>query len=369
MTRFVHYYPEAMGDSGVTVALWGWASALTAAGFEVLVLHAGDRAGERHASPSFVTARDGSVEHRPIAHRGRGRLLRHPVDLGRHLRDGDILVLHEGWVTNNVVAARSAARAGVPYIVVPHGVYEPLWRRYLRPPRTIREAVERRMLERAAAVHLFFHSEAASIMAIAPAARLVVAPTGAQVPEEQWRGGGGYLAWVGRYDPTHKGLDVLVDAVEELPPDRRPAIRLRGYDYRGGRARLARLLQDRPGVARSFEVGGPISGEEKRRFLLEADGYLLPSRWESHSVALLEALSLGIPCLVSAALHIATELRRYDAAVLAAPDAPSLAKGLMALEGAAEVGSRGRAMVATEFSWARALEELIPQLQTLGLVR
>jgi len=367
--RFVHYYPGAMGDSGVTVALWGWASALSAAGFEVLVLHGGGNAGERHTAESFVTTREGSVEHRRIEHRGRGRQLRHPVDLGRHLRHADVLILHEGWVSSNIVAAVSAARVGVPYIVVPHGVYEPSWRRYLRPPHAIREAIERRVLERAAAVHLFFHSEAASIMALAPAAKMVVSPTGIEIPEERWRGGGGYLAWVGRYDPTHKGLDVLIDAVSEIPPDRRPTIRLRGYDYRGGLARLATLLERRPGVDRSFEVGGPISGDEKRRFLLEADWYILPSRWESHSVALLEALSLGVPSIVSGALHIAPELRRYDAAVLATPDAPSLAEALMGLEGASEVGPRGRAMVATEFSWKRVVDDLINQLETLGLTR
>jgi glycosyltransferase involved in cell wall biosynthesis len=369
VTRFVHYYAGAIGDSGVTVALWGWASALAAAGFEVLVLHGGANAGERHTAESFVTARDGSVEHRPIAHRGTGRLVRHPVDLGRHLRDGDVLVLHEGWVSGNTVAAVTASRARVPYILVPHGVYEPLWRRYHRPPRAVRAAIERRVLERAAAVHLFFPSEAASIMALAPAARTIVSPTGIEIPSDRWRGGGGYFAWIGRYDPTHKGLDVLVDAVAEIPADRRPAIRLRGYDYRGGLAHLARLLAARPGVDRSIEIGGPISGDEKRRFLLEAEGYLLPSRWESHSVALLEALSLGIPCLVSGTLHVASDLHRNGAAVIAMPDVPSLAAALITLKDAADVGPRGRAMVATEFTWTRAVDDLIRQLETLGLIR
>ena len=118
-----------------------------------------------------------------------------------------------------------------------------------------------------------------------------------------------------------------------------------------------------------IEIGGPISGEEKRRFLLEANGYLLPSRWESHSVALLEALSLGIPCLVSSTLHIAPILRRFDAAILAAPDPSSLAKGLLSLREAAAVGPRGRALVAKEFSWGQAVDRLIPQLENLGLVR
>jgi len=367
LNRFVHYYPGALGDSGVTVALWGWASALARAGFDVTVLHDGEDAGVRHTEEPFASTRDARVKHHRIAHRGRGRPLRHPVDLARHLRGGDILVLHEGWVTGNIVAAMSAARAGIPYILVPHGVYEPLWRQYLRPPRHVRAAVERRVLEQAAAVHLFFPSEAAAILSLAPAARIVVSPTGVDIPDGRWQGHGNYFAWIGRFDPTHKGLDILVDAVAEIPPDQRPAIRLRGYDYLGGLRRLTTLLSRRPGLERWIEVGGPISGHEKRRLLLEADGYLLPSRWESHSVALLEALSLGIPCVVSSTLHVAEVLRRYDAAILAMPDAASLAEALVALRSASDIGPRGRAMVAVEFTWRRALDDLLSQLGSLGL--
>jgi glycosyltransferase involved in cell wall biosynthesis len=223
------------------------------------------------------------------------------------------------------------------------------------------------VLERAAAVHLFFHSEAASMMALAPAAKIVVAPTGIEIPDERWRGGGGYLAWIGRYDPTHKGLDVLIDAISRIPPGDRPMIRLRGYDYRGGLARLAKLVERRPGVDRTIEIGGPISGDEKRRFLLEADGYVLPSRWESHSVALLEVLSLGVPSIVSSSLHIAPELRRHEAAILARPDAHSLAEALLAIQGATHVGARGRAMAATLFAWERVIDDFVRQLETLGL--
>ena len=365
--RFVHYYPDAMGDSGVTVALWGWATALAAAGFESVVLHADGRAGRQAAEP-FVTSRGAAVKHQRIAHRGRGRLTRHPVDLARHLQPGDILVLHEGWVSSNTIAAESASRAGVPYLVMPHGVYEPAWRRYLRPPLAVREAVERRVLSRAAAVHLFFHSESPSVMALAPQAKIVVAPTGVEIPDQQWRGGGGYLAWVGRYDPTHKGLDVLLDALGHLPPDRRPTIMLRGYDYRGGLASLREQLARRPDLYGSVHIGGPISGMEKRRFLLDAEGFVLPSRWESHSVALLEVLSLGIPSIVSSVLHVAPVLQRYDAAVLATPDATSLAAALLRFDEAREVGPRGRSMVGIEFTWERAVEQLTAQLATLGLM-
>ena len=157
--RFVSYYPRAISDaSGVTEALWGWAAALVDAGHEVQVLHAG---GPRR-SPDPRHERPGLADE-AIPHRGRGRTTHRPIGLERWLRPSDILLLHEGWVMSNVVASRAARRAGCPYVVVPHGVYEPGIRRMLKPPRRLRDAVERRVVERAAAIHVFFESEGPNV--------------------------------------------------------------------------------------------------------------------------------------------------------------------------------------------------------------
>ena len=166
---------------------------------------------------------------------------------------------------SNVVAARAARRAGVPYVVVPHGVYEPGIRRMLKPPQRLRARVERWVLEHAAAVHVFFESEGPIIRAIAPRTRsLIVVPLGFDVGDATWTGGGGYLAWIGRYEPTHKGLDVLIDAVARLEPSDRPRIELRGPDFNGGFGRTLEQIE-RLGLADRVHAEGPVSGPRRRR--------------------------------------------------------------------------------------------------------
>lgn len=224
------------------------------------------------------------------------------------------------------------------------------------------------MLERAAAVHLFFQSESVAVLAVAPRARLIVAPTGIDLPPQRWRGRGGYIAWVGRYDPTHKGLDLLVEALASMDAAARPFVSLRGYDYRGGLAALRAIVARHPSLASTIEVGGPISGAEKREFLLAADGYVLPSRWESHSVALLEVLALGLPALVSDSLHIAPRLAQHRAAILAPPDVAGLAEALPRLATASDVGDRARAMVEADYAWSRVVPVFLERLHALGLV-
>jgi glycosyltransferase involved in cell wall biosynthesis len=345
-----------MGNSGVTFALWSWARAQAASGADVCVLYAPRHHASARAPFVSKNACDGlSVV--PVRHRGGHRATLRPVGLVQHLDRNDLLVLHEGWVTNNLVAAAAARRAGVPYVVMPHGVYESAWTEYLRPPRRLRNYFERRMLEQAAAVHVFFDSEIDDIRAIAPKANFITVPTGFDVPKDEWCGGGGYLSWIGRIDPVHKGLDVLVRAIAQLPPAERPLLRIRGYDYKGGARRLRGLVEAQQ-LGRWVRIEGPLAGAEKQRFLQQADGYVHPSRWECLGIALLENLALGVPCLVSSAIHMAPMLARSHAAMLAPPCEPDLAYALGQFAGAGrEIGRGGRALIENTFNW----KTLMPQ--------
>jgi glycosyltransferase involved in cell wall biosynthesis len=366
MRRIVHYYPGAMGNSGVTFALWSWARAQAAGGHEVCVMHApADHTGagvtfvSKDSMPGLTTL--------AVPHRGHRRMTLRPEALDRHLGGNDLLVLHEGWVTNNIVAAAHARRAGTPYIVMPHGVYEPAWMKYLKPPRWLRDRFERRVLEGAAAVHMFFDSEIADVRRLAPRARFMTVPTGFDLPVAQWTGGGGYLGWVGRIDPMHKGLDVLIGAIARMKPGDRPLLRIRGYDYKGGVGTLQRQIAEHD-LGKWVRLEGAIAGDEKTRFMQSADGYIHPSRWECHSIALLENLSMGVPCLVSDAIHIAGTLERAGAALLSPPSEDDLAAALPQFaERQPQVGSRGRALIAESFNWNTIVPQFQSALGTMGL--
>lgn len=355
--RFISYYPRAVSDaSGVTEALWGWAAALVDAGHEVHVVHAG---GERRSpDPRHVRER---LTDETIPHRGQGRATHRPIGLDRCLRPGDVLLLHEGWVMSNFVAARAARRMGCPYVIVPHGVHEPGIRRMLKPPHRLRAIVERRVLERAAAVHVFFESERPLIEALAPRTPpIIVAPIGFEVGEERWTGGGGYLAWIGRYEPTHKGLDALIGAVARLEASERPIIELRGPDFNGGLGRVNKHIE-RLRLGQWIHAAGPVLGQEKAEFLARSDGYVMPSRWEGYGIALVENLAIGAPCLVSDAIHLAGPLATAGAAVLAPPTEEGLADGLRRLKAAdpAVLGERGRSFVRATFAWPEVVATFV----------
>lgn len=350
------YYPRALhGDGGVTNSLWLWVESLRRAGLGVTVLH------DAHLAPHPDREIHPAVETRPVRHVGYGRA-RVPLGLKRHLQPGSALLLHSGYVSFNLVAAAAARRRGVPYVIVPHGAYAPDVREGKRLSRPVWEVAERRMLERALAVHVFFLPEVEHVRAVAPRARDVVSPTAFELPTTAWDGGEDepYVAWVGRYDVHHKGLDRLLDAMALLQEHERPMLRLHGRDSKDSRDTVQRLV-DLRGLREHVRVGGPVDERDKQALLLAAAAYVLPSRWESYGVALVEALALGVPCLTTTEVNLAPALVVDRSAAVVGASTAELAQGLRAAAAGElrEYGGRGRDFVSQRLSHAAAAHQLL----------
>jgi glycosyltransferase involved in cell wall biosynthesis len=336
--RVIHYYRDATRPSGVTTAILGWQRAAHRVAIE----------SEVHHAPTGGEWPDAA---KSIPHFGKGRQAQvpHQVDWRR----SDVVVLHEGWVSSNYVAAITCRLRGVPYIVMPHGVYEPGVMKDLRFAK-IRRWIERLYLKNAAAVHTFFIGEAQLVRALSPSANPVVIPMGyqpspfhspARTSERE------YLAWFGRYDPSHKGLDRMLYAYALIPPSKRLPLLLRGVDYRGGKRKVA-LLVEQLGLEHEVQVGPWISEDEKHEFLSGAAGFIFPSRWEGYGIALIEALDAALPVLVADSIQFANQLKAHEAAVVADfRDLSRTAQEMADLPNQTSVGERGRVFVRDQLNW------------------
>jgi glycosyltransferase involved in cell wall biosynthesis len=338
--------------------MWTWASATHAAGCDVAVVYDADLEAQ---SP----LRNPEIPIVPLKHTGAG-LIRVPRQLGAVLTTRDVLVLHSTYIPGNVGAAWSARRHGVPYIVMPHGGYNARARKRRHRRKRLWLPVERAYLERALAVHVFFDNETRDAAEVAPNARWLIAPTGFDMPADRWDGGtGGYLAWLGRYDIGTKGLDLLVHAMGRLPtPDRRP-LRLHGRRSEDSPEDVAKIAQA-SGLADVVMVGGQIDEGEKADFFRRALAYVHPSRWESHSLGLVEALAYGIPSVVSVFCVIAPELRAADAAVIVEPTPDGIARGISAiLRSPQQYSERATHFVKTSLAWNAIIDHYLQQIERL----
>jgi glycosyltransferase involved in cell wall biosynthesis len=342
--RVVRYYPRALvGDGGMTSAVKRWSQGMVNCGAEAVI------AFDEGVDPPS----EGGVQWLPVRHAGR-RALKVPIGLEEILEPDDILVLHSGWTYRNVRAAAVGKRMGVRYVLEPRGAYDP---HIVERKKLLKKgwwaAWERELVMDAHAIHVFFDEEKAHLHALGYRGAVITVSNGVDVPRDPlWRGKrDSYVLWLGRFDPQHKGLDILIEAVSSMSVSERPQVRLHGPDWRARKQKVARWIADR-GLTEWITVGDAAYGPAKRELLVEASGFVYPSRWDACPNSTLEAVSLGIPTLATP-YPLGTYLARKKGAILAQPDAHSLADGLRRLysKEAPVIGAGGARVVRDELGW------------------
>lgn len=354
--KIVRYYPRAVvGDGGITNSVWCHSQELVRAGARMTIAFDG---GEPPA--------DDGIEWRRVS--PAGVLPGSPAGLEDALQGADLMVLHSAWAWHNVRAGEIARQNGIPYLLEPRGAYDP---RILRRKRVLKRAWwwmwERRLVHEARAVHVFWDQERPHVRALGYDGAFVVAPNGIEMPQDRaWDGGsGGYLLWIGRFDPEHKGIDLLLKAVRLLPPEERPRLRLHGPDARIGGKDAMRHLVAELGIDAWVTIGDPVYGDDKYDLLERALGFVYPSRWEGFGNSVAEAASVGLPTLTTP-YPLGEWLAEHDAAFVARASPTGLAEGLRRLMSpqAAEVGARGREMI-SEITWDRVADSWLRQVEEI----
>jgi glycosyltransferase involved in cell wall biosynthesis len=218
-------------------------------------------------------------------------------------RDVDVVHLHSSFTPPNALLAR---RLRVPYVVSPHGGYAPasLARSSLRKALYGR-LVERRLVRGAALRVALTELEARDLLAFGGSEPIVVIPNGVHpaprdVDPKAFRrelalNADRLLLFVGRLDVFHKGLDALVRGVAAAPGWHAVLV---GSDFRGGGDQL-RNLAGTLGAGSRLTITGPRHGLALHEAYAAADCFALTSRWEGLPLSLLEALTHGIPAVVS----------------------------------------------------------------------
>jgi glycosyltransferase involved in cell wall biosynthesis len=281
------------------------------------------------------------------------------------VRGADLVIFHSGWTPFSWPLVIACLLSGTPYVVVPHGAYELKAFSRSGMKKRLVAPIERRILRRSAAVHAFFPSEEKNLHTLFGLVPTVISPTGYDPPSAAlWKGQGDYLLWIGRFDIFLKGIDMLIEAVALIPEDRRPTVVLHGRPFRGTRADVDKLVFDRH-LERWIKVGDEVTGTEKLDLLCGARGYLHVSRWESFGLAIVEALSLGVPTLVTSSCHIASSLKASHAAEICEPTPESISEGLQHLwaEDVSSLSEAGRAFVVNELDWSRSVAHFESQLR------
>lgn len=287
----------------------------------------------------------------------------------------DFLHLHSCYLPVNVSLARFARRAGIPYAVSPQGAISPgslRFRWWLKLP--YKYLLERPLLNKAAFVHSVGAHEALPAYGVRSPIETIVngVETVTEAPPSnptQRTPGRRRFLFVGRLDIHVKGLDLLVEGAGHARSQDFTLV-IAGPSQRGGRRKLQRAVA-RLGLSDRVRLQGPCLGSHKRALLAEADVFVHTSRHEGMPLAVLEACSLGLPCLVTRPASLGGRLSGAGGAVLVKNDPLSIASGMIEFCGKTseqlkEMGSEGQRLMQEEFQWSQVVSQMMEAYRRWG---
>lgn len=275
--------------------------------------------------------------------------------LRTHITEYDIVHIHEVFSFPSLFAAIWSKRNGIPFIITPHGSFNPLPINYRgKRKRLFLMSGGKWLLNSAGAIQALSVIEERSTRSLGITAPIRIIKNGIdfsgyQKPpprnifvehfsELQNKFLFGYL---GRLHP-HKGLDRLILAFSQIYSKNSDRLRLvlAGPGHKQEQDDLRRLARE-TGCENGIVFTGLLLGEEKRSFLNSIDVFCLPSHFEGCSIALLEAMATGLPCVVTPGCQMPVAHRRGALIEVDSDDlVSSLAETMEKLEGDAELRNR-----------------------------
>jgi len=246
------------------------------------------------------------------------------------------IVMNGIWTFPGVALRFAARRAGKPYGIFAHGALDP-WFNRKYPLKHLKKLIywpfQYAVLRDALAV--FFTTTTERDLAITSFRpnkwRSVVVPYGISDPNDLQQdaakeieafnmrlpklGNRRFLLFLGRIHEK-KGCDLLIKAFAKAAASE-PDVDLvmAGPDQTGMKATLQQLAEQL-GVAERIHWPGLISGELKWGALRACEAFVLPSHQENFGIAVVEALAVGRPVLISNQVNIWPEIEQDRAGLV-----------------------------------------------------
>lgn len=284
----------------------------------------------------------------------------------------DLVVFQECYRKEHLGIGKQLFNKGIPYIIIPHGEL----RREAQREKRLKKVVANillfnRFTDRALALQCLSQEE---YDATDFGKRKFIATNGVAMPEKKktsFSKDGLKLLYIGRLDAHVKGLDILLEAVRkclELLKSNNVTLDIYGPDYAGRYAHMEELIASL-GVGEVVTLHHEIVGEDKVNKLLESDVFVQTSRHEGMPGGILEALSYGLPCLVSRGTNLGEKIRDNDCGWMAENDPDSVAEAISRMitdRDSFETKSANAAAFTEEnYSWNVIMKETVASYQKL----
>lgn len=278
----------------------------------------------------------------------------------------DLVIFHECYRPDYLRISHDLRKYKIPYIIIPHGELR-------------KEAQKKKWMKKKIANLFLFNrfingsialqclSEEEKINTISNKKRFI-GTNGISIPlsrKENFNKKEIKFIYIGRYEWKVKGLDLLLDAVkliEDFLRTNNCTINLYGPDLNGRFATIKSMIKDRK-IDDIVKQNHEIIGIAKEKILLDSDIFIQTSRHEGMPMGILEAMSYGMPCLVTKGTSMGESIEQSRSGWCVDTNSESIAIGIKKViedrKSWNEYGYNARFYVQMNFSWDIVGKEIL----------
>jgi glycosyltransferase involved in cell wall biosynthesis len=251
--------------------------------------------------------------------------------------DNPDVVVFEGFYNKNVTnVAKIIAKKRVPYIIVPRCSLTRQAQRGGTFKKRLKKLVANLMIfkpyTRKAIAIQYLTADEQRDSGLSWNKCSFVSPNGFTTPEnykQTFLTDGLKAVFIGRLDMYQKGIDELLDAcVAERGFLIEHRFKLDIYGPARYDCEKIRTFISEKNLSDVVTLNNEVGGAAKEKVLLDADLFLLPSRFEGHPMGLIEAIAYGVPALVTPGSNMAGEIHAANAGWVCETSKDSIATAL-----------------------------------------
>ena len=280
----------------------------------------------------------------------------------------DIVVFHECYRMDYLAISKNLTKNKIPYVDMPHGELG-------------KDAQKKKRLKKEIANILLFNRFTKNAVAIQCLSEKelrdthfgknkILVTNGVSIPnmcKRNYNIDRVQFVYIGRLDAFHKGLDLMIEAaalIKDKMISANARIDIYGPDLHGRYDHIKELIAHAD-MEDVVKLHHEITGKQKEQILLDSDIFIQTSRFEGMPLGVLEALSYGIPCLVTEGTNLGEAISKHSAGWNGGQDSNEISEAIVNAIDSKECyltyGSNGREFVEKYYAWpsiaSRAISE------------
>ena len=282
----------------------------------------------------------------------------------------DLVVFHETYRAEYLKIAKNLRINKIPYIIIPHG-------------ELTKEAQKKKWLKKKAANFLLFNkfiNGASAIQCLSQREleatnfgnKKFIGTNGIDVPKVRKKNFNEdkiNFTYIGRLEVCIKGLDLMIKAIalrKNFLIKNNCKFTFYGPDRFGWGDEIRNLVVEN-NVEELIQLKQEISGAKKESVLLDSDVFIQTSRSEGMPLGIIEALSYGLPVLITEGTTLGSCVREYNAGWVADTAIESIAKSFeKIIEEKArfeEKGQQAIKLIEENFKWEKIAKNVVEKYE------